>query len=195
MKIIDITQPVFSGVTFPGDPKPESQRVKKISEGSDYNLTVFKMCAHNGTHVDAPCHFIDGGRTIDEMPIDIYVGDCYVARHDGRVTARDAEEIMKSARAAGAADRILISGDAVVSPEAAEVFRDAGIRLIGNESQSVGAGAETKPVHVTLLGAGITLLEGIRLAGVEDGKYFLSCAPLKLEGSDGCPVRAYLIAE
>ena len=63
--IIDISQEVFSCKVFPGDPPPVKDRVMSISKGDVCNLTSLSMCAHNGTHVDAPFHFIDGGRTID----------------------------------------------------------------------------------------------------------------------------------
>lgn len=193
MEIIDITQELFTCNVYPGDPQPGMQRVQSTDSGDMCNLTRFDMCAHNGTHVDAPFHFLGDGKTIDEMGLVPYVGDCYVARHDGDVSKEDAENIMQKATAAGASERILIGGDATVTLPAAEVFAGSGILLLGNESQTVGPLMAPKDVHLVLLGKEITLLEGIVLKDVKEGKYFLSAAPLNLGGCDGAPCRAYLI--
>ena len=190
--IIDISQEVFSCRTFPGDPKPVYSRISSMENGGTYNLTEFSMCAHNGTHIDAPFHFINDGKTVDQLELSQFVGDCYVARREGELTSDDVIEIMEAARAVDASRRILIAGKAVVTAEAARAFAQSGIVLIGNESQTVGPEDSLVEVHLILLGAGIVLLEGIVLTDVAEGKYFLSAAPLDLGGSDGAPCRAYL---
>ena len=191
--IIDISQEVFSCKVFPGDPAPAMNRMQSIEQGDICNLTAFSMCAHNGTHVDAPFHFINDGDTVDKVELDYFVGDCYVARCQGNVTAADAADIMSRARAAGASSRILIAGKAAVTAEAARVFAQSNIKLLGNESQTVGPEDAPMEVHLILLGAGIVLLEGIVLTDVNEGKYFLNAAPLNLGGCDGAPCRAYLL--
>ena len=191
--IIDISQEVFSCKVFPGDPAPTAQSMLSIGKGDICNLTAFSMCAHNGTHVDAPFHFLADGNTIEKIDLDSFVGDCYVARHEGNVTADDAADILEKARTAGAPERILIAGKATVTAEAAQVFAQAKIKLIGNESQTVGPENAPKEVHLILLGASIVLLEGIVLTDVAEGKYFLSAAPLNLAGCDGSPCRAFLV--
>ena len=190
MKIYDISQEVFSCSVYPGDPKPEKQLLSSTAAGDLYNLTAFSMCAHNGTHVDAPFHFLGDGKTVDRLDLDTFVGDCYVARHAGDVTAADAAAILKKAQSA---QRILIAGNATVTPEAAAVFASAEIKLLGNEGQSVGPENAPMQVHLILLRRGIALLEGVVLKDVPEGQYFLSAAPLNLAGADGAPCRAYLI--
>ena len=192
MKIYDISQEVFSCVVYPGDPKPEKQTLSSTASGEMYNLTAFSMCAHNGTHVDAPFHFIPGGKTVDQLDLTCFVGDCFVARHTGDVAAADAEAILR--KAAGA-KRILIAGSATVTADGAMVFAGSGIRLLGNESQTVGPEDAPMQVHLILLRRGIVLLEGVVLSGIPEGHYFLSAAPLNLAGADGAPCRAYLIAQ
>ena len=190
MKIYDISQEVFSCSVYPGDPQPEKQMAYATAEGDLYNLTSFAMCAHNGTHVDAPFHFLPKGKTVDQMDLTHFVGECYLARHDGEVTAATAEAIVKKA---GGAERILIGGSATVTAEGAQVFANHAIKLLGNEGQSVGPEDAPMQVHLILLGRGIALLEGIVLTGIPEGRYFLSAAPLNLGGADGAPCRAYLI--
>lgn len=190
MKIYDISQEVFSCAVYPGDPKPEKQTVYSTGAGDLYNLSFFAMCAHNGTHVDAPFHFLHDGKTVDQIDLSHFVGDCFVARHEGDVTAADAENILKKA---DGAERILIAGNATVTIEAAEVFAAGGIKLLGNEGQIVGPENAPMQVHLILLRREIALLEGIVLQGIPEGQYFLSAAPLNLGGADGAPCRAYLI--
>ena len=196
MKIYDISQEVFSCAVYPGDPHPEREIKLKISDGAVCNLSAFSMCAHNGTHVDAPLHFIDGGKSVDRVDLDRFIGYAYVAAHEGPVRAEDAERILKAAAALDprAAERILVKGKAVVTVEAARVFAEKGIKLFGNESQTVGPENAPMEVHLIMLGAEVVLLEGIRLADVEEGVYLLHAAPLNLGGAEGAPCRATLIS-
>ena len=192
MKIYDISQEVFSCTVYPGDPHPEKQTLYATALGDLYNLTAFSMCAHNGTHIDAPFHFIGNGKTVDRMDLHTFVGDCYVARHQGDVSAADAAAILSKA---ASSKRILIAGSITVTDDAASIFADSGICLLGNEGPTVGPEDAPMQVHLILLRRGIALLEGIVLKGVPEGHYFLSAAPLNLSGSDGAPCRAYLIAQ
>ena len=197
MKIYDISQEVFGCKVFPGDPAPERKIISSIENGALYNLTAISMCAHNGTHVDAPFHFIKDGKTVDEIGLEAVVGMAYVAEHHGSVTGDDADEIVNKAKKLNpeAAKRILLKGDAEVSLEAAKVFAASGILLLGNESQTVGPENAPMEVHLVLLGAGVILLEGIRLSEVPEGFYLLNTAPLNLSGADGAPCRAVLISQ
>lgn len=190
MKIYDISQEVFGCNVYPGDPSPEKTALMKIENGDVCNLTEFKMCAHNGTHVDAPFHFIDGEETVDQVPLDKFIGYAYVAEHEGLLEREDALRILEEAKDC---DMILVKGDSVMTEEGAKVFADAKIKLYGNESQTVGPEDAPMAVHLIMLGAKIVLLEGIRLAEVSVGSYLLDAAPINLGGCDGAPCRAVLI--
>ncbi len=196
MKIYDISQEVFSCKVYAGDPVPEKKRLCSMEQGDLYNLTAFSMCAHNGTHIDAPFHFIKNGKTVDSIGLDRFVGMAYVAEYYGIVSAAAAAKILEKAKKQNteAAKRILIKGNAEVSSEAAKVFAASEILLLGNESQTVGPEIAPMETHLILLGAEVVLLEGIRLAEVSEGVYFLNAAPLNLSGVDGSPCRAILIA-
>lgn len=195
MKIHDITQELFSCTVFPGDVSPVRETAATISESCLYNLTNFSMCAHNGTHVDAPFHFYKDGKTVDQLSLDKLIGRCYVGFAEGAVTAEVAEALVEKARKLDpeAAKRILIGGDAYVTLEAAEVFVREGVVLVGNESQTVGPFEAPAAVHYALLRAEVVLLEGIRLGRVAQGVYLLNAAPINLGGCDGAPCRAVLL--
>ena len=195
LRIYDISQEVFGCSVYPGDPAPRREKLSSIGDGAVCNLTAFSMCAHNGTHVDAPYHFCNEGQTIDQLAPDSFIGYAYVAEHTGDIGADDAAAILNAAVKADprAAGRILIKGSAVLTKEGAEVFAAAGIKLFGNESQTVGPSDAPMEVHLIMLGAKIVLLEGIRLEAVPAGAYILNAAPLNLGGADGAPCRATLI--
>lgn len=195
MKIYDISQEVLSCRVYPGDPAPAAEALSRMANGQPCNLSALRMCVHNGTHVDAPFHFFEDGKTVDQIPPEQFVGMAYVAEHAGIVSAKDAEQILQKAKLCGdgCEKRILIKGKAQVSFEAAQVFAEAGLWLLGNESQTVGPENASAAVHRVLLGRGIVLLEGIRLQGVAEGSYLLNALPLNLAGLDGAPCRAILL--
>lgn len=195
MKIYDISQEVFSCQVYPDDPTPKKKVLRSIKKSDLYNLTAFSMCAHNGTHIDAPFHFLKNGKTVDEISLEVFVGMAYVAEHHGIVTGDDATEIIKKAKEQNvdSSKRILIKGDVEISLEAATVFAASDILLLGNEPQTVGPQNAPMEVHLVLLGADVILLEGICLSEVSEGVYFLNAAPLNLAGADGSPCRAILM--
>ena len=190
LKIYDITQELFSCEVYPGDPAPKKEILASTNKGDVCNLSALYMCAHNGTHIDAPYHFFGEGKTVDMLPLSKTVGEAYVCEHKLDVSAEDAENILKKA---DGISRILIKGDVTVTAEAARVFAEAGIDLLGNESQTVGPKDAPMQVHKILLSKNIVLLEGIRLQDVSEGKYLLCAQPINLKGCDGAPTRAILI--
>lgn len=195
MKIYDISQEVLSCKIYSGDPAPKAERVVSIDNGDAYNMSTLSMCVHNGTHIDAPYHFLNDGNTVEQIPLEYCVGTCYVTHFNGNLQAADAERIMQEAENNNAAERILIGGNVTVTAEASKVFAKAGIKLIGNEGLSVGPVDAPMEVHKILLGANVVLLEGIVLKYVPQGVYFLNAAPLNLKSLDGSPCRAYLVEE
>ena len=195
MKYYDITQEVFSCCVYGDDPAPKRDLLASLEAGDICDVTAFSMCAHNGTHLDAPRHFIKGGKTVDELSLSQVIGRCCVVSFDGVITAKDASLMMARAKESDeeAAKRILVKGKAELSYEAAEVILREGVILFGNESQTVGPEKAPLAVHKLLLGEDIVLLEGVRLSAVPDGVYFLFAAPLLLGGAEGAPCRAVLI--
>jgi len=208
MSWIDISVPIQNGmVHWPGDPAYESHLKKSIGDAnnSPCNLTHMKMSAHTGTHMDAPRHFIDGGATMEALPIDAVMGPCRVIEISDPV-AITASELEPHGLKRG--DRILFKTrnsehswktndfdeDFVyITQEAARHITQHRVMTVGVDYLSVGGykkdGIET---HVELLRAEVWIIEGLNLSGIKAGEYDLACLPLKLVGSDGAPARAAL---
>lgn len=180
-EIIDISASLPDCRVYPGDPVPCLKKVL-FADKDGCNLTELSMCTHNGTHVDAPLHFIDGAAGADEIPLDKCIGECVVTEND------DAE------KAAETCTRIIIKNGDITARQAEHI---AGrVDLIGTDGLSFGARTdEQEAVHKILLSAGVVLLEGLVLDNVKCGRYKLIALPLKLKGSDGSPVRAVLLNE
>ena len=187
LKIYDISQELFSGRVYPGDPSPTYKRELKLSEGAPCNLTSLQMGVHNATHLDAPYHFYEEGKTIDNIELNRCIGPCSVIRLSD-YTMDELKIVLKSSQ-----KRVLIKGSGDVTLELAKLFNEYNIILVGVEGQSVGPSESPIPVHLELLGKNVVLLEGIVLQNVVEGEYILFAAPLKLGGSDGAPCRAVLL--
>lgn len=188
MKIYDITQELFGGKVYPGDPSPEFERVLKISEGAVCNLTRMTLSVHNGTHLDAPYHFYEDGKTVEQLELHRCVGPCSVVDLAGR-SEEELEQILSGCR-----ERLLIKGDTTITLELAKLINQHHIELVGVEGQSVGPIEAPKEVHLELLKEEVVILEGLVLKDIPEGEYFLSAAPLKLGGCDGAPCRAILLS-
>ena len=203
---IDISVPLYTGmVHWPGDPAFESGREKSIDRGDVCNLTKLSTSAHIGTHMDAPLHFINSGRSMEKMPLEAVLGPCRVIaiKHKMAVTPEElkghklqrGERVLFKTRNSrqswkmGQFDEDFI----YISKEAAEHIVECGVRTVGVDYLSVGGfrkdGVET---HNVLLGAEVWLIEGLDLSKVSPGKYDLACLPLKIAAADGAPARAVL---
>jgi arylformamidase len=176
---IDITTPIRNGMPhWPGDPDVRVELIASIENGG-CNVTALSMCAHTGTHMDAPRHYLPDGATIDQLPPDAAIGPA-------RVTAGLPADCRPG-------ERILVKG-AILTLAAALQLASRGIRLVGVDSLSVGPGGdEGDAIHRVLLAAGVCLLEGLDLDAVEPGDYDLVALPLRIAGADGAPARAFLI--
>ena len=192
MKIIDISRELFSTPVYPGDPVPQRDLIRRMSMGDVCNLTGFYTGCHSATHMDAPRHFIDDGKTIDQMDLSLFVGQCTVIEAEGLITGADIDKIMPDCE-----KKILLKGEgqAFLSASAAFALMDAGVTLVGTDAQTIEMGDDMFPVHKQLLGAEIAILEGLDLSKVQPGIYNLTALPLFLGGAEASPVRAILMQE
>lgn len=189
MRLWDISRELTGSPVYPGDPAPQRTWIQQMALGDSCNLSALSLCAHNGTHLDAPLHFIPDGDAVDALPLEACCGSCRVIAFDGLLLGDEAERLVARAPA----ERLLFKGEMSVDISAAYVLADAGVRLVGVEAPSVATAARTEAVHRHLLGSGVLLLEGLDLSAVPEGAYFLFAAPLKIAGCEGAPVRAVLV--
>lgn len=199
----DITLPITDGmIVYPGDDPVHVTRTRTIAEHG-YNWSSLSCGTHLGTHVDAPNHFVEQGKTLDDLPLDLFLGKVAVVEiHAPMVTREvlatvnldDWRAIFFKTRNQSLA-RLDHFSEAYVSltPDAAEYLVHKGTQLVGIDYRSIESfETHTYPVHHTLLGAGAWIIEGLDLRDVPEGMYRLHCLPLKLEHGDGGPVRAIL---
>ena len=194
MQIIDVSVPVRPGmITYPGDPEVRLERVSSIGDGDVVNLSRLDLGVHSGTHVDAPLHFLDGGRGVETLPLDVLVGPCVVVDGlDPAAVPAGAERVLFKTSNSRLWERAEFSEDFVaLDAEAARALVAAGVRLVGIDYLSIG----DEEAHRVLLGAGVVAVEGLDLREVEPGEYRLVCAPLKLEGAEGAPARVLLLRD
>lgn len=193
MKIIDISKDVMTCEVFPGDPSPKLSKIQTIGEDSEYNLGKIEMCLHNGTHMDAPLHFLPNGTDISEIPPEVFFGPCVVVEvPEIIITGAFVEEYFPRN-----AKRILIksNGNAVLHESAASELAAMGYILVGTDAMTVepeGSGGRT---HRMFMVDNVALLENLDLSKVDSGDYFLSAAPVKISGAEASPVRALLISD
>ncbi len=211
MQIYDISLTVTPELAvWPGDPAVVLERVTKMEDGAHNNVSRIACGVHVGTHVDAPYHFIADGKTIEKLDLSALIGPASV------VELPDAGPLLSAAdlRAAGVVpgmERVLLkttnsqywtqpglpfqTGFTALAADGAAYLVECGVRLVGIDYLSIAPFRNSVPVHRTLLGAQVVVLEGINLSAVPAGTYQLFCLPVKLGGSDGAPARAVLVGE
>ena len=183
MKIIDISKELFSTPPYPDDPSPSLKLCRDMKKGFSYNLSEISLCVHNGTHIDAPLHFIDSGADVTQISLDKCFGSCRVVE-SRFVSLSDAEALCKNTR------RLLFKGKVDISPHAATLMSKK-LDLIGTEQNTIG----DMMVHKIFLRSGVVILENLDLSQADVGNYLISAFPLKMNGCEGSPCRAVLIGE
>lgn len=208
-RIIDITLSVGPRMlTWPGDPEVQVMPTSRLARGDHANVSQLRLGTHTGTHVDPPFHFIDGAPAVESLSLETLVGPALVAdlRHVAREITPDhidaiepAERVLFRTRNSDlwARETIEFPDEYVhLTTEAARALVARGARLVGTDFLSIERrGAPGHPTHVTLLEAGVVIVEGLDLSKVEPGRYTLACLPLKVVGGDGAPARAVLVAD
>ncbi|MBQ5399228.1 MAG: cyclase family protein [Ruminococcus sp.] len=194
MIIYDISRSIPKTEPYEGDPETVCEYVKSIEKGDEYNLSMFSMSAHTGTHLDAPFHFDDEGKKIDELRLSTFYGKCSVISSDRILTGGDMERILPKCR-----KRLIIHAtgeDGGIESSAAQVIADSGLMLIGIDRQSVGADFDNNRVHRILCSNNVTILENLDLEGIKDGNDYTLCAfPIRLDGFEAAPCRAILFEQ
>jgi len=210
-KIHDISLMIGPNLpTWPSDPSVVLERVSKIEEGANANVSKIDMGLHTGTHLDAPYHFLADGATLESIPLEALIGPAQVLEVPSTVNEITAG-VLEALPLAGGVERVLLKTrnsnlwaqgvrefrtDFVgVTRDGAEYLVQHGIRLVAIDYLSIAPYKRSRPTHEVLLRAGVVIVEGVDLSRVKPGIYHLICLPLKLQGVEGAPVRAVLIEE
>jgi arylformamidase len=207
VEIFDISVPIHPAMhVWRGDPSVVIERVSSMDEGAHDNVSRIDFGAHAGTHVDAPLHFIADGAGIDRVPLDALIGPALVVDTTHFDRHLDAAALDALGTPPGT-DRVLFkttnsqlwasdrfeTGFIGVTEDGARWLVERGVRLVGIDYLSIAPYGDSVPTHRVLLGAGVAILEGTDLRGVEPGAYELICAPLRIVDADGAPARAVLV--
>ena len=207
IKIYDISMPLYEGMpVYPGDKAFHMEPRMEMAKGDFANLTSLALGSHSGTHIDAPAHFIEDGRTIEEMSLSLLVGPAHVLELPDldRITAEDLDaaslphpcnRLLLKTKNSGLCDESTFSDSySYLTADAAHWLLKRGCQLIGIDYLSIEECHSPKhEVHKVLLDAGVVILEGLDLREVMEGSYFLVCLPMKLVGGDGAPARTVLL--
>lgn len=206
MKIYDVSVGIEAGMhVYPGDPRFKSKVVSSLDKGDPHSLFRFAMGNHTGTHVDAPAHFVAGGATVTDLPLEVMNGRTRVVviRNKDKVDLPELQQLVlvDDFRVLFKTRNSLIWGNykkfrknhIYITEDAAKFLTENGVKLVGFDYLSVDRyGDESYPVHKTFLQNGVVILEGLNLSEVEEGDYDMSCLPLPLKGMDGAPARVIL---
>ena len=207
MRIIDISVPIQTGmVVFDGDPVVELSRASSINKGDLANVSRLTFGVHTGTHVDAPLHFLEGVTAVDTLPLDVLIGRFLVVDATAMTGQIDAaalailnipsgtERLILKTQNSSLWDRSTFTSEYIgLKLDGAQALVEVGIRLVGIDYLSISTPDDPGPPHISLLSAGVVILEGLDLRNVEPGVFTLVCLPLRLVGADGAPARTILL--
>jgi len=209
MHTYDLTLTISPDIpVWPGDPSVDLQRVSKLEDGANANVSHITMGVHTGTHVDAPFHFFENGQTVEDMPLSTLMGRAYVVHLKDSIELITAE-VLDDADIPPRTKRVLLRTSnsgywakgnlpfqenfVAIDEGGADYMVKRGVKLVGVDYLSVAPFKNSAPTHKILLGAGVVVVEGLNLSMVSQGRYNFYCLPLKLAGSDGAPARAILV--
>ena len=205
---IDISIPIKKDMLVgPKDPPVDVWLVRDPEKGDPVTMSQVSMITHAGTHIDAPSHFILGDTTIDEVPLDTFIGPCRVIEIKDEKTIK-VEELERHNIQQG--ERILfktknsswvydqdffIDGYVYFETETAHYLAEKKVILIGIDYITVGGYVDpegNREVHRVFLQNHISILEMINLSGIKAGHYELNAVPLRMLQGDGGACRAII---
>ena len=206
---IDISAPIDPKTTpvYPGNAPVKFDFMQSFAQGDALTLSAFSFGAHTGTHVDAPLHFIKGGATLDQIPLERFIGPVRVIDCSATALAIDAAELNKHAwrgakriffrprnsRNGWMTDAVFHEDFTYLAPDAAQLLADAGVQLVGIDYNSIEKFGSPEPkTHLILLRRSIPVVEGLLLRDVKPGDYELILLPLRVMGHEAGPARAIL---
>lgn len=193
MIIYDISRSIPKTKPYEGDPETRLEFINSIDKDDIYNLSAFSMSSHTATHIDAPYHYDEEGKKIDEIRLAAFYGKCTVIKTDRILTGEDMEKILPKCR-----KRLIIRGDGMgyIESSAAQVLADSGLVLIGTDAESIAAPFDEHKTHRILAVNDKVILENLDLEDIDEGNDYTLCAfPIRLDGLEAAPCRAILFEQ
>ncbi|MCB2203017.1 cyclase family protein [bacterium] len=210
-QIYDISVPIRpSSIVWPGDPPVAIRQMSAISDGAESNLSQIRMSVHTGTHIDAPAHFLEGGKRIGDIPLEKLIGQVLVVEinpdqdvitdqvlinHPQIDAIKNASKVLFKTRNSKhwhESPDEFIKDYVGVDTSAAAYLAKLDLDLIGIDYLSISPFNDIEKPHQILLEREIVLLEGVDLSEVKPGVYQIYCLPLKLQSCEGAPARVIL---
>lgn len=207
-RIYDISVPIRTGgIVYPGNPEIDISLQQAVAKGAGANVSAIRFGSHTGTHADASRHFFDDGQPVDQIPLDRLIGPALLVSFPDDVRAVGAAELkahdlkgrkrilLRTRNSALLSQKQFAPDYTYLAPDGAEYLVDKGIELVGIDYLSIEQfHSGHHRTHRTLLAKSVVILEGLDLSVPPPGEYQLICLPLRIEGCDGAPARAVLIA-
>jgi arylformamidase len=206
--IYDISVPIRSGgLVYPGNPEIDITLQQAVAKGASANVSLIKFGSHTGTHADASRHFFDDGQPVDQIPLERLIGPALLVAFDDKVRAVGAAELrehdikghrrilLRTRNSTLLAQKEFARDYAYLAPDGAQYLVDNGVELVGIDYLSIEQfHSGHHRTHRILLGHSVVIVEGLDLSLPPAGEYEFICLPLRIEGCDGAPARAVLMA-
>ncbi|HJQ54670.1 MAG TPA: cyclase family protein [Gemmatimonadaceae bacterium] len=207
-RIYDISVPIRSGgLVYPGNPEIDISLQQAVAKGAGANVSAIRFGSHTGTHADASRHFFDDGQTVDRIPLERLIGRAVLIKFPESLRSIGADDLrafdLKGQKRVliGTRNSALLSQKQFVpdytylAPDGAQYLVDQGVELVGVDYLSIEQfHSGHHRTHRTLLERSVVIIEGLDLSAPPAGEYEFICLPLRIEGCDGAPARAVLIA-
>jgi arylformamidase len=207
-RIYDISVPIRSGgLVYPGNPEIDIALQQAVAKGAGANVSTIRFGSHTGTHVDASRHFFDDGQTVDKIPLERLIGPALLLGFSDDVRSVGAAELrgqdikgqtrilLRTRNSALLSQKDFVKDYTYLAPDGAQYLVDQGVELVGIDYLSIEQFHSGHHLtHRTLLERSVVIVEGLDLSVPPPGKCQFMCLPLRIEGCDGAPARAVLIA-
>jgi len=207
-RIFDVSVPIRTGgLVYPGNPEIDISLQQAVAKGASANVSTIRFGSHTGTHADAARHFFDDGQSVDRIPLDRLVGPALLLRFGDDVRSVGAAELrtqqlkghkrilIRTRNSGMLSQKDFVKDYTYLAPDGAQYLVDNGVELVGIDYLSIEQfHSGHHRTHRTLLEHSVVIVEGLDLSAAPPGEYQFICLPLRIEGCDGAPARAVLIA-
>ncbi|HMH85311.1 MAG TPA: cyclase family protein [Gemmatimonadaceae bacterium] len=207
-RIYDISVPIRSGgLVYPGNPEIDISLQQAVAKGASANVSNIRFGSHTGTHADAARHFFDDGQPVDMIPLDRLIGPALLIGFSDSVRSVGAADLrehdlknhkrvlLRTRNSAFLSQKDFVTDYTYLAPDGAQYLVDKGVELVGIDYLSIEQfHSGHHRTHRTLLERSVVIVEGLDLSVPAPGEYEFICLPLRIEGCDGAPARAVLIA-